>query len=50
MTPEAAVSILDAPMLFGERTQSQRTKIHVPEAIVDLFQADVLSRAGDAER
>jgi hypothetical protein len=49
MTPEAAVDILDAPMRFAETTESQRPKIHVPEAVVDLFQADVLCSAGDAD-
>jgi hypothetical protein len=49
MTPEVAVDILDAPMRFAETTEFQRTEIHVPEAVVDLFQADVLCSAGDVD-
>ena len=49
MAPEAAVSIFDSHVLFAETTEFQRSKIHVPNSVVDLLQADILAGAGNAE-
>ncbi len=48
MAPEAAVSIFNAHVFFAEATEFQGAKIHVPNSVVDLFQADILAGAGNA--
>ncbi|MCA1600219.1 MAG: hypothetical protein LC776_00765 [Acidobacteria bacterium] len=47
MAPEAAVSIFNTHVFFAETTWSQRAKIHVPNSVVDLLQADILAGAGN---
>ena len=49
MAPEAAVSVFDTHVFFAETTEFQRPKIHVPNSVVDLLQADILAGAGLAE-
>ncbi len=48
MAPEAAESVLDTHVFFAETTQFERAKIHVPNSVVDLLQADILTGAGNA--
>ncbi len=35
--------------MFAEATEFQRSKIHVPNSVVDLLQADILAGAGNAD-
>ena len=49
MAPEATVSIFYAHLFFAEAAEFQWPKIHVPNSVVDLLQADILAGAGNAD-
>ena len=41
--------IFDAHLLLDQTTELDRAKVDVPDAVVNLFQADILAGAADAD-
>src|SRR5436853_1431737 len=49
VTPQLTARVFDAHLRFDETTESDWAKVDVPDAVVNLFEPDILASAGDAD-
>ena len=49
MTVESTILVLDSHVSFMESAEFERAEEDVPDAVVDFFEADILSGADDGD-
>ena len=49
MSPQLPRSVFNTHLLFDQTAQLDRAKVNLPDAVVNLFQADVLAGAADTD-